>query len=204
MSLQQRVTDDLKSAMMAREAVRTATLRMLNAALGYAQIEKKTDTLSDAEVMAVIQREAKKRRDAIEEFEKGGRAEMAANERAELEVLAGFLPKALSPEELEALVRGVIAEVGATSKKEMGAVMKAAQARIDGRADGRSVSALVSRLLPGGRKALGCPLSRRPTGPRAPPRRTSSRRSAPRRWPRVPADRPSGSSSTGLATATPG
>ncbi|MFM7805930.1 MAG: GatB/YqeY domain-containing protein [Verrucomicrobiota bacterium] len=148
MSLQQRVTDDLKSAMMAREAVRTATLRMLKAALGYAQIEKKTDTLSDVEVMAVIQREAKKRRDAIEEFEKGGRAEMAANERAELEVLAGFLPKALSPEELEALVRGVIAEVGATSKKEMGAVMKAAQARIDGRADGRSVSALVSRLLP--------------------------------------------------------
>ncbi|MCE2825707.1 MAG: GatB/YqeY domain-containing protein [Verrucomicrobium sp.] len=148
MSLQQRVTDELKSSMMAREAVRTATLRMLKAALGYAQIEKKTDTLPDAEVMAVIQREAKKRRDAIEEFEKGGRAEMAANERAELEVLSGFLPKALTPEELEALVRGVITEVGATSKKDMGAVMKAAQAKVDGRADGRSVSALVSRLLP--------------------------------------------------------
>jgi len=148
MSLQQRVTDELKASMMAREAVRTATLRMLKAALGYAQIEKKTDTLPDAEVMAVIQREAKKRRDAIEEFEKGGRAEMAANERAELEVLSGFLPKALTPEELEALVRGVIAEVGATSRKDMGAVMKAAQAKVDGRADGRSVSALVSRLLP--------------------------------------------------------
>ena len=148
MSLQQRVTDELKSSMMAREAVRTATLRMLKAALGYAQIEKKTDTLPDAEVMAVIQREAKKRRDAIEEFEKGGRAEMAANERAELEVLSGFLPKALTPEELEALVRGVITEVGATSKKDMGAVMKAAQAKVDGRADGRSVRALVSRLLP--------------------------------------------------------
>ena len=148
MSLQQRVTDELKSSMMAREAVRTATLRMLKAALGYAQIEKKTDTLPDAEVMAVIQREAKKRRDAIEEFEKGGRVEMAANERAELEVLSGFLPKALTPEELEALVRGVITEVGATSKKDMGAVMKAAQAKVDGRADGRSVSALVSRLLP--------------------------------------------------------
>jgi uncharacterized protein YqeY len=148
MSLQQRVTDELKASMMAREAVRTATLRMLKAALGYAQIEKKTDTLPDPEVMAVIQREAKKRRDAIEEFEKGGRVEMAANERAELEVLTGFLPKALTPEELEALVRGVIAEVGATSKKDMGAVMKAAQAKVDGRADGRSVSALVSRLLP--------------------------------------------------------
>ena len=148
MSLQQRVTDELKSSMMAREAVRTATLRMLKAALGYAQIEKKTETLPDADVMAVIQREAKKRRDSIEEFDRGGRAEMAANERAELEVLSGFLPKALSPEELETLVRGVIAEVGATSKKDMGAVMKAAQARVDGRADGKSVSALVSRLLP--------------------------------------------------------
>jgi uncharacterized protein YqeY len=148
MSLQQRVTDELKSSMMARQAVRTGTLRMLKAALGYAQIEKKTETLSDADVMAVIQREAKKRRDSIEEFEKAGRAEMAANEKAELEVLSEFLPKALSAEELESLVRAVIAEVGATSKKDMGLVMKAAQAKIDGRADGKTVSALVSRLLP--------------------------------------------------------
>ena len=148
MSLQQRVTDELKSSMLARQAVRTGTLRMLKAALGYAQIEKKTETLSDADVMAVIQREAKKRRDSIEEFEKAGRAEMAANEKAELEVLSEFLPKALSAEELESLVRAVIAEVGATSKKDMGLVMKAAQAKIDGRADGKSVSALVSRLLP--------------------------------------------------------
>lgn len=148
MSLQQRVTDELKSSMLARQTVRTGTLRMLKAALGYAQIEKKIETLPDADVMAVIQREAKKRRDAMDEFEKGGRAEMAANEKAELEVLSEFLPKALSAEELESLVRGVITEIGATSKKDMGAVMKAAQAKIDGRADGKSVSALVSRLLP--------------------------------------------------------
>ncbi len=148
MSLQQRVNDELKSSMLARQAVRTGTLRMLKAALGYAQIEKKTETLSDSDVMALIQREAKKRRDSIEEFEKCGRAEMAANEKAELEVLTEFLPKALSAEELESLVQAVIAEVGATSKKDMGAVMKAAQAKVDGRADGKSVSALVSRLLP--------------------------------------------------------
>ena len=148
MSLQQRVTDELKSSMLARQTVRTGTLRMLKAALGYAQIEKKTETLPDADVMAVIQREAKKRRDAMDEFDKGGRAEMAANEKAELEVLSEFLPKALSAEELESLVRGVITEIGATSKKDMGAVMKAAQAKVDGRADGKSVSALVSRLLP--------------------------------------------------------
>lgn len=148
MSLQQRVNDELKSSMLARQAVRTGTLRMLKAALGYAQIEKKTETLSDADVMALIQREAKKRRDSIEEFEKAGRAEMAANEKAELEVLTEFLPKALSAEELESLVREVITELGATSKKDMGAVMKAAQSKVDGRADGKSVSALVSRLLP--------------------------------------------------------
>jgi uncharacterized protein YqeY len=148
MSLQQRVNDELKSSMLARQAVRTGTLRMLKAALGYAQIEKKTETLSDADVMAMIQREAKKRRDSIEEFEKAGRTEMAANEKAELEVLTEYLPKALSAEELESLIREVITEVGATSKKDMGAVMKVAQSKVDGRADGKSVSALVSRLLP--------------------------------------------------------
>ena len=148
MSLQQRVNDELKSSMLARQALRTGTLRMLKAALGYAQIEKKTETLSDADVMAMIQREAKKRRDSIEEFEKAGRTEMAANEKAELEVLTEYLPKALSAEELESLIREVIIEVGATSKKDMGAVMKAAQSKVDGRADGKSVSALVSRLLP--------------------------------------------------------
>ena len=148
MSLQQRVNDELKSSMLARQALRTGTLRMLKAALGYAQIEKKTETLSDADVMTLIQREAKKRRDSIEEFEKAGRTEMAANEKAELEVLSEYLPKALSAEELENLIREVITEVGATSKKDMGAVMKAAQSKVDGRADGKSVSALVSRLLP--------------------------------------------------------
>jgi uncharacterized protein YqeY len=148
MSLQQRVNDELKSSMLARQAVRTGTLRMLKSALGYAQIEKKTETLSDADVMAMIQREAKKRRDSIDEFEKAGRTEMAANEKAELEVLIEYLPKALSAEELENLIREVITEVGATSKKDMGAVMKAAQSKVDGRADGKSVSALVSRLLP--------------------------------------------------------
>ncbi|MEN9600590.1 MAG: hypothetical protein RIS56_196 [Verrucomicrobiota bacterium] len=148
MSLQQRVNDELKSSMLARQAVRTGTLRMLKAALGYAQIEKKTETLSDADVMAMIQREAKKRRDSIDEFEKAGRTEMAANEKAELEVLTEYLPKALSAEELESLIREVITEVGATSKKDMGAVMKVAQSKVDGRADGKSVSALVSRLLP--------------------------------------------------------
>jgi uncharacterized protein YqeY len=148
MSLQQKITDALKSAMLAKQAERTTALRALKSALGYTQIEKKVDSLDDAAVMAVIQKEAKKRKDSIEEFEKGGRPDLAATERAELTVLSEFLPTALSAEEVEALVREAIAEAGATSKKDMGAVMKLATAKAAGRADGKALSGLVSRLLP--------------------------------------------------------
>ena len=147
MTLTERISDELKASMMARDGNRTGALRMLKSAVGYAQIEKKTETLSDADVMTVIQREAKKRRDSIEEFERGGRPELAAQEKAELTVLEGFLPKPLSPEELEVLVTAAIKESGATSKKDMGVVMKAAQARAAGRADGKTLSTLVNRML---------------------------------------------------------
>jgi uncharacterized protein len=148
MSLQQQIIDGLKASMIARDTDRTATLRLIKAALGYAQIEAKTEQLSDPQVLALLQREAKKRRDAIEEFEKGGRTELAAKEKTELMIISDFLPKALSAEELESMVKAVIAEVGATSKKDMGAVMKAAQSKAAGRADGKAISALVGRLLP--------------------------------------------------------
>ena len=148
MSLQTRIQDALKAAMLARDPEKTGALRLLKAALGYAQIEKRTDELSDADTLAVVQKEAKKRRDAIEEYERGGRPELAAKERAELKVLEEFLPQALNQAELEELVRTAIAEANATSKKDMGAVMKIATARAAGRADGRTLSATVSRLLP--------------------------------------------------------
>ena len=148
MSLQQRLADDLKSAMLARDADRLSTLRLLKSALGYAQIERKNENFSDAEIIALIQKEAKKRRDSIEQFEKGGRSDLADKEKKELAVLESYLPKALSPEELEQLVRAAIQEVGATSKKDMGAVMKAAQAKAAGRADGKTLSGVVSKLLP--------------------------------------------------------
>ena len=123
MSLQQQIVDGLKQAMLARQTGRTNTLRFLKAAFGYAQIEKQSDSLTDAEVVTVLQKEAKKRKDAMAGFEAGGRPESAANELAELRIIEEFLPKALSPEEAEALVKAAIAEVGATSKKDMGAVM---------------------------------------------------------------------------------
>jgi len=92
--------------------------------------------------------EVKKRRDSIEQFEKGGRPELAEKEKKEITVLEQFLPKALPPEELEQLVRATIQELGASTKKEMGPVIKAVQAKAAGRADGKSISAIVSKLLP--------------------------------------------------------
>lgn len=148
MSLQQRIHDALKQAMLAKQADRLGTLRLLKSALGYAQIEKKNESLPDADVAAILQKEVKKRRDAAGQFEQGGRPELAAKEIAEAAVIEEFLPQPLSPAEAEALVRAVITEVRATSKKDLGAVMKAAQARAAGRADGKTLSALAGRLLP--------------------------------------------------------
>jgi hypothetical protein len=148
MSLQLRITEELKAAMIARNADRTGTLRLIKSAMGYTQIEKKVDSLTDADVTGVLQREAKKRHNAISEYTSAGREELAAKERAELVIIEEFLPKSLSPEALEALVKTVIAETGATSKKEMSTVMKTTIARAAGQADGKAVSAIVARLLP--------------------------------------------------------
>jgi uncharacterized protein YqeY len=148
MALADQLQQEIKAAMLAKDAERLNALRMLKSAIGYVQIEKKTDALSDADFIAVVQREVKKRRDSAEQFTSGGRPELAAKEQSEIAVLEIFLPKQLSPEELEALVRATIQEIGATDKKQMGAVMKAVQAKVAGRADGKTISALVGKLLP--------------------------------------------------------
>src|SRR5215469_11544910 len=146
MSLQERISQEIKAAMLAKDADRLSALRMLKSALGYAQIEKKTENLSDADVVAIVQKEVKKRRDSVEQFEKGGRPELAAKEKQEISVLETFLPQPLSAEELEQLVRAAIQELGASSKKDMGPVVKAVQAKAAGRADGKTVSTLVGKL----------------------------------------------------------
>ena len=148
MSSNEKLQQEIKAAMLARNADRLNTLRMLKSALGYVQIEKKTDSLSEPDFIAVVQREVKKRRDSIEQYTAGGRPELAAKEAAEISVLDMFLPKPLAPEELESIVQTAIQEVGATDKKQMGAVMKAVQTKVAGRADGKAISAVVGRLLP--------------------------------------------------------
>jgi len=148
MSLNDRLAQEVKAAMLAKDADRLGALRMLKSALGYAAMEKKVDALSDGDFLAVVQKEVKKRRDSAEQFEKGGRPELASKENLEITVLEAFLPKALTPAELEALVKATITELGAASKKEMGVVIKAVQAKAAGKADGRAISTLVGQLLP--------------------------------------------------------
>jgi len=148
MTLQERIDADLKDAMRAKDAGRLGVLRMLKSALKYAAIEKSSeDQLDDAAASQVIRKQIKQRQDSIESFEKGGRPELAAKEKEELEILNAYLPKGLSADELAALVRETIAEAGATSKVQMGAVMKALQAKVAGRADGKTLSQEVSRQL---------------------------------------------------------
>src|SRR3954468_16666179 len=140
MTLQERIDSDLKDAMRAKDAARLGVLRMLKSALKYAAIEKAgaEGELNDADSVQVIRKQAKQRHDSIESFEKGGRAELAAKEKAELAILNTYLPQQLGSEELSQLVRETITSLGATSKAQMGAVMKELQAKVAGRADGKT------------------------------------------------------------------
>ncbi len=149
MTLAQRIDSDLKDAMRAKDATRLGVLRMLKSALKYAAIEKSESELDDAESTQVIRKQVKQRQDSIESFEKGGRAELAEKEKSELAILNQYLPAAMSAEDVSRLVRETIAEVGATSKAQMGAVMKALGPKVGGRADGRTLSQEVQRQLGG-------------------------------------------------------
>jgi len=149
MTLAERIDSDLKDAMRARDTARLGVLRMLKSALKYAAIEKSgaEGELDAAESMQVIRKQVKQRQDSIESFEKGGRTELAEKEKSELAILNTYLPAAMSAEDLSRVVREAIAEVGATSKAQMGAVMKALGPKIAGRADGKTLSQEVQRQL---------------------------------------------------------
>src|ERR671918_517389 len=143
MSLKERITGDMTAAMKDRSAARLSTLRMVKAAVQNREIEKGGE-LSEEELTKALQSLVKQRRDSVEQYEKAGRAELAEKERAEIAVIEEYLPRAASPEEIEQAVAAAIAETGASSMKEMGAVMKAAQAALAGKnADGRAVSEVV-------------------------------------------------------------
>ena len=147
MSLKDKIISDLTGAMKAKDAERLSVLRMVKANLMNRQIEKGAD-LTDEEITKALQTLVKQRRDSVEQYEKAGRDELAAKEKSEITVLEDYLPQAASKEEIEKAVAEAIAETGASSIKEMGMVMKAAQAKLAGKsADGKTVSETVKAKL---------------------------------------------------------
>lgn len=144
--LREKIANDMRDAMKAREQIRVATLRMLMAAVKNAEVEKLHE-LSDDEVLDVVAREAKRRRESIDAFKQGGRDDLVDKESGELAVLEAYLPEKLSDDELAKLVDEAIAETGASTPKQMGEVMKALMPKVRGRADGAQVSALVKGKL---------------------------------------------------------
>ena len=147
MTLTKQIVADLTAAMKAQDAGRTSTLRMVKAAMMNRQIEKGSE-LDDDDMQKLLRSLVKQRRDSIEQYEKAGRQELVDKEKAEIEVIETYLPQAASQEEIEQAVTAAIAETGATSIKDMGKVMKAAQAALAGKnADGRLVSETVKAKL---------------------------------------------------------
>jgi hypothetical protein len=147
MSLSDRLTEDLKLAMKSRDQLRMDVIRMIKAAVLNKEVELKRD-LDDAEMSRVMTTLVKQRRESVEQFEKAQRTELAAKERKEIEIIQSYLPKPLSPQELEAIVASAVAETGSRSLKDMGTVMKVVMARLAGQSiDGKQVSDLVKNRL---------------------------------------------------------
>jgi len=146
MSLYQQLDQALKAALKSQQPVAASTLRMLKSAIRYREVELKR-SLSEDELLAVVATQAKQRREAIGEYTKAGRPELAKKEEEELSILLSFLPRQLSSAECEAEVSGVIAELGASGPKDLGRVMKAAMARLAGRADGKVIQEIARQRL---------------------------------------------------------
>ena len=147
MPLTQKIDEDLKTAMKARETLKVSTLRLLKAAASNAAISKGKALLEDSEVLDCIARMLKQREESVEAYTKGNRPELAEKEKQEAAILKGYLPPALGDEELKAIIRAAIQESGAAGPQGMGLVMKAVMPKVAGRADGSKISQWVKEAL---------------------------------------------------------
>ncbi|MTD93158.1 GatB/YqeY domain-containing protein [Hyphomicrobium sp. xq] len=148
--MRDKINDDLKTAMKAGEKDRVGTLRLINSAIKSADIDARPsgkDKVSDADILSVLAKMVKQRRDSIEQFNAGGRPELAAKEAAEITVIEGYLPKQMSDDEAKAAIAAIIKETGAAGPKEMGKVMAALKAKYAGQMDFGKASALTKELL---------------------------------------------------------
>ena len=146
-SLRERLRDDLKDAMRARDATRRGTIRLVEAAIKNAEIEKRGGELSEQDIQAILQRQVKQRQDSIEQYEQAGRSDLADIERAEIAVIEAYLPQQMSRAEIEAAAREAIQQTGATGPSDRGKVMGQLMPQLRGQADGATVNAVVSDLL---------------------------------------------------------
>ncbi len=148
MSLKSRIVEDMKAAMRAREPAKLSTIRMLLAGIKQKEVDERVE-LSDADVVVIIDKMIKQRRESIAQFEAGARLDLAAAEKAEIDVLRGYMPRPLTPEEIDALITAAVEETGASGVSAMGKVMALLKARLSGRADMGEVSAKVKARLSG-------------------------------------------------------
>ncbi len=148
MSLEQKIDQDLRQAMSAKDAAKVSTLRFLKSALKYSAIEKRTQTLTDAEVQQIVQKQIKQHRESIDQFSKAGRHALAAQETKEAGILESYLPKQLSDQALEQAVIAAVKEAGAGSKKDFGKVMKLLTEKLAGQAEPKRISEALAKVLP--------------------------------------------------------
>jgi uncharacterized protein YqeY len=147
MTLKERITEDMKAAMRAKDAERLGTIRMLLAAIKQKEVDEKADTSDDALVVAIVDKQIKQRKDAAQQYDAGGRPELADKEKSEIVVLEAYLPQRLSADEILAAVKAIVTELGATGPGDMGKVMGAVKQRLAGQADMGQVSAAVKAAL---------------------------------------------------------
>ena len=146
MALKDQIRNDIKEAMKAKDTVRRDALRLLNSAMKQIEVDERKE-LSDEDVIAIIQKQIKQRNDSVAQYKAAGREELADKELAEIACFEAYLPRQLDDAELEAEVKAIVAQTGASSMKEMGKVMGVASKKLAGRADGKRISACVKRLL---------------------------------------------------------
>jgi len=145
-SLKKQLQDDLKAAMKSRDEAHKSTIRLLLSAINYAEVEHGGE-LDDGQVLSVLRKQVEQRQEAIQDFQRAGRAEAVAKEEAELHIIESYLPAQMNREDIEPIARQVIAEVGASSVRDMGRVMPAMMARLRGQADGKLINQVVRELL---------------------------------------------------------
>lgn len=147
MGLREQILDDIKTAMKSKEAEKLSAIRMLQSAIKYREIELRPATITDQDILGVVKKLTKQRKDSIEEFTKAGRMDLADKEKFELGVLEAYMPAQMSADQVKAIVETVVKEQGATTMKQMGGVVKEVMARTGGQADGKVISDLVKSML---------------------------------------------------------